>query len=166
MKSPEPDSKNELVVRVLKYDGVEYRRWNARLARRDDSLLVLDAEFEVEVQHEMLGTIARGTKTIEYYWFDRWFNVFRCLKPDGETLLYYCNVNLPPSLYEAVLSYVDLDIDILVSPNLSYEILDLEEFESNAEFYQYPRETQLQARAAVDQLISLIESREFPFFEV
>ena len=118
------------------------------------------------MQHEKLGTIARGTKTIEYYWFDHWFNVFRFLKPDGQTLLYYCNVNLPPSLYEGVLSYVDLDIDILVSPDLSYEILDLKEFESNAELYQYPRETQLQARAAVDQLISLIESREFPFFEV
>src|SRR5262244_468247 len=113
MKSRKLDSDADLVVRVLKYDGSEYRRWNARQAKREGSLLVLDAQFDVEVQHEVLGTIAQGTQTIEYYWFDRWFNIFRFLKPNGRTHLYYCNVNLPPSLYEGVLSYVDLDIDML-----------------------------------------------------
>src|SRR5712691_8676982 len=122
----------ELTVRVLKYDGAEHRRWSAKLARREGSLIVLDAAFEFDVQHHLLGNIQRGTRTIEYYWLDRWYNVFRFLKADGSTRLHYCNVNMPPAFEEGALTYVDLDIDILVQPDLSYQVLDLEEFAANA----------------------------------
>jgi protein associated with RNAse G/E len=154
-----------ITVRVLKYDGAEYRRWNARLARREGSLLVLDAEFEFDVQHQLLGDIQRGTRTIEYYWLDRWYNVFRFLKTDGSTRLYYCNVNMPPKLEDEVLTYIDLDIDILVQPDLYYQVLDLEEFAANTGRYGYSEEVKRQADAAVDELISVIQKREFPFGE-
>ena len=161
-RDPTPE---ELTVRVLKYDGAEYRRWYARLARREGSLMVLDAEFEFDVQHHLLGDIQRGTRTIEYYWLDRWYNVFRFLKADGCTRLYYCNVNMPPKLENDVLTYIDLDIDILVQPDLSYQVLDLDEFAANAARYGYSGEIKRQADAAVAGLISLIEKREVPFDE-
>ena len=153
----------QITVRVLKYDGAEYRRWDATLARQDDSLIVLDAEFEFDVQHESLGKIPRGTPTIEYYWLDRWYNIFRFLECDGATRLYYCNVNMPPATSGGVLSYVDLDIDILVRSDFSYQVLDLEEFAANAERYGYPEPVKSQAHEAVDELISMIETRRFPF---
>ena len=127
--------------------------------------MVLDAAFEFDVQHHLLGDIPRGTRTIEYYWLDRWYNVFGFLKADGSTRLYYCNVNMPPALEDDVLSYIDLDIDILVQPDLSYRVLDLEEFAANAARYAYSEETKRQADAAVDQLILMIETRQFPFGE-
>jgi protein associated with RNAse G/E len=154
-----------ITVRVLKYDGAEYRRWNARLARQEGSLMVLDAEFEFDVQHHLLGDIPHGTRTIEYYWLDRWYNVFRFLKADGSTRLYYCNVNMPPKLEGDALTYIDLDIDILVQPDLSYQVLDLAEFSANARRYGYSKETKRQADVAVAELISMIETRQFPFGE-
>src|SRR6266404_7420567 len=62
----------QITVRVLKYDGAEYRRWNATLSRRTGSLIVLAAAFADDVQHDLLGNISCGTRTIEYYWLDRW----------------------------------------------------------------------------------------------
>jgi protein associated with RNAse G/E len=156
----EPD---QITVRVLKYDGAEHRLWRATLSRRDESLLVLDAQFEDEVEHDLLGRIGRGTRTIEYYWFDRWYNVFRFLETDGSTRLYYCNVNMPPVLSDGTLTYIDLDIDILVQPDFSYQVLDLEEFEANAARFEYPEQVKADAHAAVDELIALIETRQFPF---
>ena len=153
----------QIHVRVLKYDGAEYRRWHARLAQREGSLIVLEAAFEFDVQHHLLGDIRRGTRTIEYYWLDRWYNVFRFLSDDGETRLWYCNVNLPPTLAGGVLSYVDLDIDVLVQPDLSYEVVDKDEFEQNAAAFGYPPETVTAAHAAVRELVNLIETRQFPF---
>ncbi|HSP63094.1 MAG TPA: DUF402 domain-containing protein [Pyrinomonadaceae bacterium] len=152
-----------IAVRVLKYDGAEYRRWRGRLARREGSLIVLDAAFEFDVRHHLLGEIPRGTRTIEYYWLDRWHNVFRFLDADGSTRLSYCNVNMPPTFEDDVLTYIDLDIDILVQPDLSYQVLDLEEFAANAARYAYSEEVKRQAHAAVDELISMIERRQFPF---
>ncbi len=153
----------KITVRVLKYDGTEYRRWGATLARQEDSLIVLNAEFEYDVDHDLLGKISRGTRTIEYYWRDRWYNSFRFLEHDGTTKLYYCNVNMPPDLSRGVLSYVDLDIDILVQPDFSYQVLDLDEFAANAARYGYPEELKQRAHQAVDELISLIDTRQFPF---
>ena len=38
---------------------------------------MLDAVFDEEIEHELLGTISSGTISTEYYWLDRWYNVFR-----------------------------------------------------------------------------------------
>lgn len=152
-----------ITVRACKYDGTEHRRWNARVARREGPLIVLDAEFEFDVSHALLGKINRGTRTIEFYWLDRWYNVFQFLESDGRTRLWYCNVNSPPTFADGVLSYVDLDIDVLVQPNRSYEVVDLDEFDQNARSFGYAPETISQARSAIDDLISLIETRQFPF---
>lgn len=154
-----------ITVRVLKYDGAEHRNWRARLARREASLIVLDAEFEFDVKHHLLGDIQRGTRTIEYYWLDRWYNVFRFLNDNDETRLYYCNINMPPKFAAEVLTYIDLDIDILVQPDNSYQVLDWAEFAANAERYGYPEEIKRHAHAAVDELISMAETRQFPFAE-
>jgi len=152
-----------ITVRVLKHDGKEYRRWRTSLRSREDSLLILDAEFEADVSHELLGEIKRATKTVEYYWLNRWYNVFRFLKDDGSTRLWYCNVNTPPQFESETLSYIDLDIDVLVQPDFSFQVLDEDEFEANALLYGYSDEEKARAQSAVEELLRMIEQRHFPF---
>ena len=154
-----------ITVRVLKYDGTEYRHWNAQLARRDGPLLVLEAEFNIEVHHSQLGHIPLGTRTIEYYWLDKQYNVFRFLKDTGETRFWYCNINLPPIVGDSLMTYVDMDIDVLVQTDFSYQILDLDEFERHARIFSYPPEVQESTQDALAELILRIESRQFPFNE-
>ena len=148
---------------MRKYDGHEHRRWHARIAKRDGPLLVLDAVFEEEIQHHLLGTIPLGTVSTEYYWLDRWYNVFRFSDPNGKLKNFYCNVNAPPQFDGRVLSYIDLDIDVLVAPDLTYSILDIDDFEENANRYPYPEEVQANAGRALAELTALINSRSFPF---
>ncbi len=152
-----------IVVRACKYDGALHRTWGAELIRQQGSLVVLDAKFPAEIVHELLGTIASGTHSLEYYWLDRWYNVFRFAQPDGKLRNYYCNVNVPARFDGETLSYVDLDLDILVDPNFSYSILDVEDFERNARLYGYTEEVKTNARQALAELVDLIESRAFPF---
>ncbi|MCM3871417.1 MAG: DUF402 domain-containing protein [Pyrinomonadaceae bacterium] len=152
-----------ITVRAHKYDGSQHRTWHANLVRQEGSLLVLDGTFDEEIKHDLLGTIASGTKSIEYYWLDRWYNIFRFAEPNGELRSYYCNVNVPPAFDGQVLSYVDLDMDILVEPDLSYRIVDLEDFKENAERFGYSEDVQTNARQGLERLVGLIESRSFPF---
>ena len=155
----------DIVVSVRKYDGREHRRWPARIAKCDGSLLVLDAVFDEEIQHDLLGTISSGTISTEYYWLDRWYNVFRFSDAQRQLQNFYCNLNQPPVFDGRVLSYIDLDIDVLVAPDLTYRILDVEDFEENARRYGYPDDVQTSARQALTEVIELIESRAFPFNE-
>lgn len=152
-----------VTVSARKYDGTEHRRWKALLVRRAGSLLVLDAKFEEEICHDLLGIIAPGTVSIEYYWLDRWYNIFRFLEPAGNLRNYYCNVNVPPEFESGVLRYIDLDIDVLVAPDLSYTVVDEDEFCANARRYNYPQALQQRARQALKEIVALIEAREFPF---
>ena len=144
-----------VIVRTYKYDGLLHRSWHAELMRQEGTLILLDARFADEVSHDLLGTIAIGTHSLEYYWLDRWYNVFRFSN------LFYCNVNQPPAFDGAVLTYVDLDIDVLVERDFSYRVLDLEDFEAN----EYPADVQHNARQALTELIGLVETRSFPFDE-
>ena len=126
---------------------------------------MLDAQFDRDIEHDLLGRIAAGTISTEFYWLDRWYNVFRFSEPDGKLKSFYCNVNMPPTFDGKVLSYIDLDIDVLVQPDFSYQILDLEDFKENATHYDYPESVCTNAKLAVDELIKLILARSFPFCE-
>lgn len=150
-------------VRACKYDGRVHRSWMAQLRERTGSLIVLDAEFAEEIRHPLLGTIAAGTRSAEYYWTDRWYNVFRFAEESGGLRNYYCNINMPAEFADDVLSFIDLDIDVLVAPDDSYKILDTEEFTVNAERFRYPEDVCRQAHRALDELIELIETGRFPF---
>lgn len=152
-----------VTVHACKYDGRIHRRWEARVTHLEDSLVVLDGTFDEEIRHDLLGTIVPGTLSTEYYWTDRWYNVFCFREPSGELRNYYCNINQPARFDGEVLSFVDLDMDVLVAPDFSYRVLDIEEFQTNAARYGYPSEILRRADAALAELISLIESRQFPF---
>lgn len=156
-------AEQQVIVSACKYDGKEHRRWSARIMSRNDDLLVLDARFAEDIQHQLLGLVARGTVSIEYYWLNRWYNIFRFLNPNGELRSFYCNVNIPPVFDGRVLSYVDLDMDILVAPDLSYRIVDEDEFALNAARYDYPEQIRNRAYQALQELVKLIEQRDFPF---
>jgi len=144
-----------VVVRVYKHDGREHRRWAARLVKQVGLLIVLDAVFGEEVEHDLLGTIAVGTTSKEFYWLDRWYNVFRFSDR------FYCNVTGPPAFDGSILSYIDLDIDVLVESDFSYKVLDLDDFEAS----HYPPDVEHHARQALEELIGLVETRSFPFNE-
>jgi len=125
--------------------------------------MVFVGEFENEVVHKELGVIRRGTISYEYYWTDRWYNIFRFHEPDGGLRNFYCNVNMPPIFSNGVLDYVDLEIDILVWSDFRIQILDTDEFEQNTKRFSYSNELRLKVQESVNELKTMIENREFPF---
>ena len=155
----------EIIVRSLKYDGRVHREWRTALVRREGSLVVVEGAFESEVRHAHLGTLRRGTLSREFYWTDRWYSIFRFSDTPGELRYYYCNVNRPAEFDGRLLTFVDLDIDVLVAPDFTYRVLDEDEFELHAARYDYPPEVREQVPRALRELLGLIERRDFPFNE-
>jgi uncharacterized protein len=152
-----------ITINSRKFDGQIHRSWKAKFVEKQDSLLVFVGEFEEEVRHSKLGVIKRGTISYEYYWLDRWYNIFRFHEPDGDLRNYYCNLNMPPTLQNSVLDYIDLDIDVLVSKDFSPEILDLDEFEEHSLLYGYSNDLRTKALETLDELLEMINQKKFPF---
>jgi uncharacterized protein len=158
-------STDSITINSRKYDQSISRSWRCSLIDETDEYYLFKGTFESEVTHSKLGTIKAGTISYEYYWKKDFFNVFVFYEPYGEFRNYYCNLNLPPEFHNDVLDYVDLDIDILVWGDFSVEILDMDEFEAHAEKFKYPTELQNKVKDTLDEILQMIEQRQFPFDE-
>ena len=154
-----------VIVRARKFDGRLHREWQARLVAQTNSLVIVEGVFESEILHPQLGRIAPGTQSTEYYWTDRHYSVFRFREPSGALRNYYCNINLPAEFDGRVLTFIDLDIDVLVAPDFSQRILDEDEFAVNAARYRYPADVRAAVPRALAELTVLIERRHYPFDE-
>lgn len=153
----------EIIINSRKFDGKIHRSWKVELIEETASLLTFVGIFEKEVKHQHLGVIRRGTISYEFYWKNEWFNVFRFHEPEGDLRNFYCNINKPPTFENGILDYIDLDIDILVWKDFSVQILDLEEFEENAEKFDFSKSFRNKTKKSLDKMLELIEQKEFPF---
>lgn len=77
-----------------------------------------------------------GSFTIAYYYFDRPYNLYHWISPQGESLGYYFNIVKDVYLKENTLYYTDLIVDILIENDLSYHILDLDELPCSLEKFE------------------------------
>ncbi len=152
-----------VLVNSRKMDNKIHRSWNTKLIEQNASLLILFGEFKNEIIHKHLGVIRRGTLSYEYYWFDRWYSVFRFLEPDGSLRNFYCNINKPPIFENNILNYIDLDIDVIVWNDYQREILDVDEFEENKKKYNYSEKLVKKTKDSLTELLELIDNRHFPF---
>jgi len=153
----------EITVNSLKFDRSISRTWKCELIASSGVRFEFVGRFETDVSHHHLGMIRAGTISYEYFWLDRWYSIFRFHEPDHTLRNWYCNVNLPPTFNDGVLSYIDLDIDIVVWPDLSYEILDLDEFKANAARYSYPKTVIAGVERAQHDVLTMIGNRSPPF---
>lgn len=81
---------------------------------------------------------------------------------DGNLTGYYCNINSEPSRIEGGYEVVDLYLDVFVLPDMSYEVLDEDEFaEAIKKGWIDEREASL-ARETVRRVVHEVESGEFP----
>lgn len=153
-----------VTVRSLKYGGIPHYTYPLRLRSRSADLWVLEGEFGRVLHHHTRGlTIPVQNRSVEYFWPGRPYSVAADMAPDGSVTKYYCNVILPPVMKEDQLSVVDLDLDLLVKADLSYVVLDRDEFEANRVRYGYPPEVAAGAETALQELIGLVERRAYPF---
>lgn len=153
----------EITVQSYKHDKRLHRSWPAKVISEDNEIISLVGIFRKEINHSELGVIRPGTISFEFYWKNAWYNVFQFHEPDGNFRNFYCNINSPPVFENRVLTYIDLDLDVLVQSDLSYQILDAQEFEENAARYSYSDELRARASEGLAQVITLIEQKMFPF---
>lgn len=154
--------KQEVTINSRAYDGSIRRSWRCELIEQNAVELVFIGTFEFDVVHADLGSIKAGTISYEYYWLDRWYNVFAFFDPNGTFRNYYCNVNLLPTFNGSELNYVDLDLDLVVWPDGRAAVLDREDFERNAERFAYSPVVIAKAESALAELLRLANERKFP----
>ncbi len=116
--------KKDLAGNVLvEYEGEELRR--------DEHSITLEALFTRDDMPLMDVVFKKADRFIEYYYSDRWYNIFVIYdRDDGRLKGWYCNVGQPAVIEEQVVSYVDLALDLWISTDGKQTVLDQDEFEA------------------------------------
>lgn len=148
---------------VTKYDGSFHWEQNVWFVMQRGSLIVTQA-FTGEEALTSRGPWTLPTDMRTFFWEDRWYSVIRNTQPIGRSnTLWYCNIATPALFDGANLHYVDLDLDVAITADGAVQVRDEDDFERNAALYKYPENVKRAARRAVDELLGIIERREFPF---
>ena len=107
---------------LIEYEGEELSR--------DEHSIKLEALFTREDMPFMEVVFKKGDRFVEYYYSDRWYNIFAIYDhDDGYLKGWYCNIGKPAVIEEELVSYVDLALDLWVSANGKQTVLDQDEFE-------------------------------------
>ena len=151
-------------MKVLKKNLAEEVTWQYEgvVLSREENAITLEALFNRDDMLFMDIVLKRNDRFVETFYSDRWYNIFRFHEPEGTLRNYYCNVAMPPTFENGVLDYVDLDIDILVWPDFSFEVVDRDDFELNSLKYNYPDDIKQESEKSVAEIIEMIERRKFP----
>ena len=88
-----------------------------------------------------------GTMTVAYYWADRPYNVYHWVSRSGQTLAWYFDVSGVVRIGGGRVEWDDLEVDVLVTPDLRAQILD--EDRLPVELAPAQREAIAEARARV-----------------
>ncbi len=101
-----------------------------------------------------------GDSFIEYYYTDRWYNIFDIASTQGVRKGWYCNIAEPAFLFEDHIEQVDLLLDVWVSPEGETLILDEDEFAADTTLTIRQRNG---ARQALQELLQMIAGQQEAF---
>ena len=119
----------ELTVYKLDENGNHVWEYPAIELERGSSFIRLCAFFNRDDLDLGFAIFARGDRFVEYFYNDRWYNVFAVHDGDSERLKgWYCNVCRPAVLGETTIHCEDLALDVWAAPDGKPLILDEDEF--------------------------------------
>jgi uncharacterized protein len=106
---------------------IEYEGDNLQ---RGENYVMLEALFTREDMPFMDVIFKKGDRFVEYFYADRWYNIFKIHDRDnGKVKGWYCNIGMPAEIKDNIVSYVDLALDLWVSADGKQTVLDEDEFE-------------------------------------
>jgi predicted RNA-binding protein associated with RNAse of E/G family len=85
------------------------------------------------VNPKPIGTLPAGSATLGFFWRRRPYNLYRFLAPDGDLLGHRMDVVADVRIEPERLEYLDLVVDVRVSPTGELEIEDEDEAKEVAE---------------------------------
>lgn len=164
-----------ITVQLLKPAKGETIRYAAALLGYGPDFRLLRAVWERPRLDLGYVVFEPGDIFLEYFYTNRWFNIFDIHRPDGihdgfdpcspagTRKGWYCNVARPARFDDATVVSEDLELDLFVSPDCQMLLtLDMDEFTAR-HFERDDPPTHAAALAALAELERMARAGEAPF---
>ncbi len=147
---------------VIKCDhaGREELRYYGTLSERGESWVCVRAVFDFPDRELGYVTLKRGDLFVEWFYRDRWYNVFRIHDRDTHALKgFYCNLARPAQIETHSVRQDDLALDVFVYPDGRTLLLDQEAYDA----LPLAAAERVEIAHALHELERLIAARAAPF---
>jgi len=159
-----PSSKQKIHLRYIRLPNRIMDNWD-ELLHRSDKIIV--GRSEVSSPNALIFdgkvVLAQGFKIVYFEIPRKWFTIMKVWNTKGEHTGYYCDIVTPfRLLHDGVVEQIDLFLDLWVSPDLRYKILDEDEFEEAAQKNWITSRLCSRAKKELQQLVQMVDDRRFP----
>jgi protein associated with RNAse G/E len=153
-----------ITIHSTKYDGSLHNHFQAQLLDEGEWgwLTYLGMNQRVESYR---GIYTTRHHNLRWHWRDTWWDAMLIFDAQGRWLEWYCNVVTPPTMTNGVLTFVDLDLDIVWHRERGILIADADEFEAHAVQMAYPHDLIQRAWQTAQEVKQKILQREWRFAE-
>lgn len=156
-------SVNDITVYKCDHEGRIVWQYAGKVVERGETWIQLTAIFNGREADLGFVTFRQGDVFVEWFFTDRWYNIFRIQDGENGRLKgWYCNVTRPAQIDTHSLRADDLALDVFVRPNGTIMLLDEDEFDE----LSLPAEERIAALRAVDHLREMAARRSTPFHEI
>src|SRR5690625_1780562 len=152
MKFPKEGS--NIKIQSYKHNGSIHRIWEETIVLKGTSKVVIGGNDRTIVTESSGRRWKTREPAICYFHSEQWFNTIGMIRTDG--IHYYCNLGTPYVWDGEALKYIDYDLDIKVFPDMTYKLLDEDEYKWHKQLMNYPPEVDVILQRAVTQLTSMI----------
>lgn len=157
------------VIKSFKHDGHLHRVW-------EQNWLVPHAELlDIHAKENMIIVINEQTPIIEASgkkWISRvpavsffipgcWYNIVALIEDTG--VRYYCNIASPVYSSDGIMTYIDYDLDVIITIDGRCIVVDEDEYEQHKQLYHYSAEVEEKVRGGLNSLLDRIEMKREPF---
>lgn len=159
MSAPEPGT--EIEIQSYKHDGNIHRVWESNIVLKGTEKVIIGANDKASVIESDGRIWTTREPAISYFHAEYWFNIIGMLRRDG--VHYYCNISSPFTYENKALKYIDYDLDVKVFPDMTYKLLDEDEYEENSKDMDYPVDLDPILYKQIDFLLTWVRQRKGPF---
>lgn len=163
------DDTDNYVIKSFKHNGRLHRMWMEN-RRVPDHLL-----HPRHKEQNMIVTVNCHTRIVEAMgneWYSRnpgvtffipgaWYNIVALIQSGG--VRYYCNVASPPYVSGHVLTYIDYDLDLIVTPGGERFLVDQDEYDRHRLSYHYSPAVEQKVQEGLAELMGRASQGAEPF---
>lgn len=148
-------------IHSYKHNGRIHRVWQETMVLKSTNKVIIGANERTLVTESDGRTWLTREPSITYFHSELWYNIICMLREDG--VYYYCNMSSPFVFDHNAIKYIDYDLDVKVFPDMSYTLLDEDEYEEHRQLMNYPQVIDSILKANLQKLIQWVEQRRGPF---
>lgn len=167
LRKGEPIMQRDFLVESRSYDATLRGSWQAYRLNENTQLgdeAPIDTTMDTirvwlpkgTLMHWTTGTRPLRYNCLQVFWPQCWY-MLSAFYHERSLIHTYATIIQPTHLHLDRVSYIDLDLSVLIKPDLTYEVLTRAEFEHAAELFDYSDETRMRALATLRTLTSSIQ---------